>query len=256
MKKMIVFLILILLLVSCSKKEKVDEKFTEFTHQIDEDMQEIFGKKEAVKDSMPEVKEKKEVEKVEAEPVVAMTETATEAEAIPVEPEKEIVPEQPEIKPEPKKEPEKTSDLTTTELWDAYRSAKSELEAAQEQNQFEKIIESLFKTTRYAKELKRNDIAAWQLNNIGYYSIEEFKARTEYDTRMNRLNNMPAGDEKRKYYLETKEKINAEYQILQRALPYLQEAETIDKELEDEKRTKIIKNNILFITHISNSYVD
>ncbi len=146
--------------------------------------------------------------------------------------------------------------LTPAELWNAYNEAKSQLETAKEQNDIDGILASLHKTTQYSKELNRDDIAAWQLNNIGYYSIEEFKSRVNYDTRMNRLNQMPSGEEKKNYYIETKELINKEFPLLKNALPYLKEAEKIDEEMDNENRTNIIKNNIQFIEFVSKNYIE
>jgi hypothetical protein len=259
MKYARIFIIFLSLLFGCAQKEKADGKFTEFTKKIDEDMQDLFSKKEAMKDTLtvktdkkiatPERKET--AESVKTDDIKEVSEFTAK-----IEPETRIVPQQPEMKPEKIIEPVKKTGLSTSELWDAYRKTKAELENAQKSNQFDKIIELLKKTIQYAKELDRLDIAAWQMNNIGYYSIEEFKWRTSYDTRFNKLNQMQSGDEKMTYLLETKKKFASEYFLLKNALPYLQEAEMIDKNMNDEKRIKIINSNILFIQNIKNTYLD
>ena len=103
--------------------------------------------------------------------------------------------------------------LSKTELWVKYNEAKAKLEDAR--NLVEKI-DAYEEKALYAAKLQRDDIVAWQYNNIGYSYIL--------------------------MYQESPEK-----ELLIKAKKYLDKAKDIDKNLNDKRRTEKIDKNLNFI---------
>ena len=104
-------------------------------------------------------------------------------------------------------------ELSSVELWNSYNAAKAKMDDAKSLVEKVAVFEE---KALYAAKLKRDDIAAWQYNNIGYAYIEEFSS--------------------------TKDKT-----LLIKAKKYLDKAKKIDAGLDDERRTKIIAKNLAFI---------
>ena len=106
------------------------------------------------------------------------------------------------------------------------------------------------KAARLTEKLGRPDIQSWQLNNIGYYSIEEFKDRVDYDQRIDKINKISNHKEREKYYQELVNDCKQELSLLKINKKYLQEAKVIAKELKDNEKLGIIRNNLNFIDEI------
>jgi len=138
------------------------------------------------------------------------------------------------------------------ELWSDFRAAKASAEKAKEAGDIEEVTVSLLLAARYANELNRPGIAAWQLNNIGYYSIVEFKKRTDYDKRMAKLEFIRHRTEKIKYIKETKKIFKENIELLTNANNHLEDAYELDSNLNDANRTQKIYSNLKFIDWVRN----
>jgi len=135
-------------------------------------------------------------------------------------------------------------------LWDDYRMAKANAEAAFEKGNIDIMTSELLLAVKYTKELNRPEIAAWQLNNIGYNSIQEFRKRTDYDNRMSQLEKMKYGEEKSKYLEETKALIKDNMHLLRNGIIHLNSALELSNKLNDEDKTnreEKINRNLNFI---------
>ncbi len=135
-------------------------------------------------------------------------------------------------------------------LWSIYKSAKTSATKYISENNLDSIIIYLNIAADAAYELSREDIATWQLNNIGFYSITEFKKKTDYDRRMQKLATMQNLKEKGLYLEETKSIFSRNFKILSNAEEYLYKAQMLDSELEKSDRTEIIESNIQFINWV------
>lgn len=145
-----------------------------------------------------------------------------------------------------------TTGLSLEELWNRFYAARDSAQSAREQYRMEKVKLYLLEATEYALALERPDIAAWQLNNIGYYSIEEFKRRTEYDQRIATIESMRRGPEKIVYIKNTKRLFKANLPLLIEAEKQLEKAYDMDKDLDNNDRTQKIYSNLQFIDWIRN----
>ena len=141
---------------------------------------------------------------------------------------------------------------TKEELWERYNKTKKAINLAKSNKNYEKLIKLLKKESKTSEKLGRRDIQAWQLNNVGYYSIEEFKKKTGYDERMKQLASIKNYKKRKKYYKETAKILENYKKILDDSYPYLIKAKKIDDVFPDEKRKKIIANNLAFINDIKN----
>jgi hypothetical protein len=142
--------------------------------------------------------------------------------------------------------------LAITQLWAEFYAARDSAEAARERRDIIKVIAVLQIASSKALSLNRKDLAAWQLNNMGYYSIEEFKKRTDYTFRQNTIEKMRRGPEKLVYIKETKHIFQENLSLLTEATKFLEEAYEMDKDLNDDDRTQKIYSNLAFIDWVSN----
>jgi hypothetical protein len=139
-----------------------------------------------------------------------------------------------------------------SELWSTYKKAKDDVNKALDDNDIETVVANLAIAGRCTQQLGRLDISAWQYNNIGHYSITEFKRRTGYDQRLQKLATMAAGNAKIGYQQATKDLFFREYPLLDNSEKYLQRAQIIDDDLEPSRRTDAIQSNLDFIEWIKN----
>ncbi len=151
---------------------------------------------------------------------------------------------------EKKEKIKKISNESKAKLWDIYKTTKQKIKEAKMQERFNELIDLLKKEADISKKLGRTDIQAWQLNNIGYYSIEEFKKRIKYDETMAKIYATTNKKEKKKLYDTLKRRMKENFAILQNSYDYLLEAKKLSSENKDEKQKKIIANNISFINDI------
>ncbi len=158
---------------------------------------------------------------------------------------KQVVEKLPKIKPV-----EYSQVISEADLWSAYNQARDEITQYKENGDFDSLLKSLNKAASVAQKLNRPDIASWQYNNIGFYSINEFKKRTEYASRMKDLEIMPYGDEKVLYVQETRDKINSEIDLLKSARESLYDAMELNNQAPDKNREKIIDSNLQFVNSI------
>jgi len=143
-----------------------------------------------------------------------------------------------------------------SKLWKNYKLTKKKAKYFRSVNQLDSIIIYLTLAAEAAYELNRTDIAAWQLNNIGYYSIIEFKRRTNYDNAMEELKTITNLKQRGLYLAKTRDIIKDNFYILNKTEKYLQKAQLLDMELEDIKRKKIIESNLQFIEWVRNFISD
>ncbi len=137
-----------------------------------------------------------------------------------------------------------------SELWKQYKSAKALATKYVKMDNLDSVITYLNIAADAAYELRREDIATWQLNNIGYHSIVKFKKLTDYDKRMQQLATFSNLRKKGLYTAETKSVFRENYNILTRAEDFLYKAQLLDSEMEKSDRTKAIENNLKFISWI------
>jgi hypothetical protein len=149
----------------------------------------------------------------------------------------------------PESRPLETGEKTLTDAdhWAGYTSSKSALESARRANDIHGITSALLKAAHYAHELNRPDIEAWQYNNLGYYSIKEFKRLTDYKTRLSKIESMPPGKEKAATIENTRTLFRGQIGLLNEAANYLKKADEVDKTLEISDRTLKIKSNMDFV---------
>ncbi len=143
-----------------------------------------------------------------------------------------------------------------SELWKQYKYSKASATKFIAENNLDSIITYLDIAAVAACELSREDIATWQLNNIGHYSIIEFKRITGYDNRMQQLATIENLREKGLLISETKTIFNENFNILTRAEKYLFKAQLLDSEFEVSERTKAIEGNLIFIDWVGNYISD
>ena len=141
----------------------------------------------------------------------------------------------------------KTTKLTKEELWERYNKTKEAINIAKSQKKYKELVELLKKEAKTSEKLGRRDIQAWQLNNVGYYSIEEFKKKTGYDERMKELASIKNPKKRKEYYQETARILRKYIKILDNSHPYLIKAKKLDEVFPDKKRKKIIANNLSFV---------
>jgi len=225
MKNLIILPIFILLIMGCQKGNK------------------DYGEDNSIRDEKTE----KKVQNVDTVKIKDKTMTDIKS-----EPAKELknakqkpVEKLPKIKPT-----EFSSLMSKAELWDAYNSARAEVNWYKENWDFKGLVNALNRTAKIAQKLERPDIASWQFNNIGYYAIVEFKNRTDYTSRMKDIEVMPYGKEKVQYINETKENLRSEMDLLTNAMESLYDAIELDNQAPDMERQKIINSNINFINSI------
>jgi len=139
-----------------------------------------------------------------------------------------------------------------SELWKTYKNSKALATKFSTNNNLDSTVYYLNLAADAAYKLSREDIATWQLNNIGYYSINEFKRRTDYDIRMQKLATFTNLKLKALYVEETKKIFAENLHILETAELYLYKAQLLDSDLEPSDRTQVIESNLEFIDWIAN----
>jgi len=142
--------------------------------------------------------------------------------------------------------------IPVSQLWAEFYAARDSAEAARSRGDIATVTAALVKASRAAISLNRKDLAAWQLNNIGYYSIEEFKKRTDYTSRLSATENMRRGPQKDLYIKETKRIFRDNLYLLMDVTKYLEEAYEMDKDLDDDERTQKIYSNLTFVDWVRN----
>lgn len=141
---------------------------------------------------------------------------------------------------------------TVQQMWNDFYAAKDSADSALSRSDFLSVKAFLKQAAFHALEVSRDDIAAWQLNNIGYYSIEEFKQKANFNHRMQTIENMRRGPAKIVYIKETKQIFKKHLPILLDATSYLEEAYELDKDFNDNDRTQKIYSNLAFIDWVRN----
>ncbi len=161
--------------------------------------------------------------------------------------------------PPPKKQQEIISEtasskanISSADLWQKYQQYREESKTAFNNSEFQKAVQKLKQTAQYARQLNRDDLAAWQYNNIGYYSILEFKGETNYDYRMHQLRTIDREAKRRQFANETKELFREHLKLLTDAETYLEKAYELDKKYNNKSRTEKIYSNLQFIDWVKN----
>ena len=149
-----------------------------------------------------------------------------------------------------KKQPAVSEIKSISGLWRLYKSSKAKVNDALETNDLDTIITYLKIAGECAVELGRPDIASWQFNNIGHYSILEFQRLTGYEKRMRELATMNSRVDRTEFINDTKIIFSANIQLLLEADKYLVQAQIIDDELESSRRTETIERNRDFINWV------
>ena len=134
-----------------------------------------------------------------------------------------------------------------SELWDTYKKSKTEATSDYDSGDIQAMVKNFAASADAAIELSRDDLAAWQLNNVGHYSIEEFTQRTDYQERVRTLAIMKDQTQRDTYYNETKQVFKQKYHLLKSSEPYLNKARRLDRKYKRSDRTDAIKSNLSFI---------
>jgi hypothetical protein len=140
--------------------------------------------------------------------------------------------------------------LSTERLWKMYNESRAKTKAAEKKDDFEEMSKYSHESAVYANALERNDIEAWQYNNAAYYLIKAFKQKTNYQDEMNTLNNLELKVDILEFREEMKQKFRQEQRLLSKADGYLVKAKEVDDKLEVSDRTKMIANNMLFVSDV------
>jgi len=138
------------------------------------------------------------------------------------------------------------------ELWIQFRQIRDYIDTIKTQDRFTELIAALHEAAQIALQLNRQDIAAWQLNNIGYFSILEFKKRTDFDRRLKELDESRNKKNRQHLSREVKSIFFEHIELLEKASVYLEQAYDIDGELGKSDRTEKIYNNMKFIDWVIN----
>lgn len=147
--------------------------------------------------------------------------------------------------------PEPEEKITSiAELWHTYKSSKRIAEESLEKGDLSNTVKNLAIAGNCALKLGRPEIAAWQFNNIGHYSIEEFKKLTDCDNRLRTLAQMEIDSVKIKLLAETKNIFRKHIDLLLNSQKHLQRAQIIDDELAESWRTEVIESNVEFINWV------
>lgn len=141
---------------------------------------------------------------------------------------------------------------TKANLWRSYRAAKEAVKKAKIKKDFRNQVKYLLEAAKFASELERFDIEAWQYNNAGYVLIEEFKCSTNYYSEMNKLNNLIYKNEIKIVRKEIRSNMLYDNKLLIEAEGYLLKAKKIDSKLAESSRTITIASNINFIEDVRN----
>ncbi len=147
---------------------------------------------------------------------------------------------------------EEIETTATSQLWQKYRKFREESKKAFNNSEFQEAITNLKLAAKYAQQLGRDDLVAWQYNNIAYYSILEFKGVTNYDYRLHQLRSIDDPEKKEKYLEETKTVFQKNLKILTDAEEFLEKAYKIDENYKDQNRTDKIYSNLKFIDWVKN----
>jgi hypothetical protein len=219
MKKVLIIVAFAVAISSCAKKKE-------------EPLTELVEKREAKAEQSPvpvvenemKVQEEEAVEVKEEEPVEAIKEAEPAASAL--------------------------TNLSISDLWAEYKKARQNAYRLSEIGELSGVVEDLLVAGECAELLKRPDIASWQYNNAGKYTINIFRKTTEYDTRMNQINRMRAGDAKKQYVSESKKVMNDHLNIINQGMTHLEKAKRLDAIQNDKKRLEKIESNMQFISEV------
>ncbi len=215
-KKIFVVAVVIFIIFGCSKKNAIKKE--EIKNNINKTAEKIVESKEKIIKSVKDINKKAE----------KLIENKTD-----------IL----------KKGKEKAKE-NKSRLWEIYNETRKNIKEAKLQERYTDLIKLLKKQSEIAEKLGRKDIEAWQLNNIGYYSIEEFKKKINYDETMAKIYSVKDKKKRKKIYDEMIKKMKKNYKLLEKSYPYLKKAKIISEENDDKKQKKVIANNIAFINDI------
>ncbi len=149
----------------------------------------------------------------------------------------------------------KFDNLSTGELWAAYKKGRADAASQKKAGNLDKSIVSLLTAAKAAEKLDRPDLASWQYNNAGKQAIDAFRNETDYTKRMGKINTMKSGTEKIVYLKETRAALSGKMAILKDADKYLNKAEALNKKKRDKSRTRAIASNQAFIEKMK-SFLD
>lgn len=151
---------------------------------------------------------------------------------------------------------DKIDTLADSTLWKRYYQVRDQANRLMNSNSYNQAVEQLLKAAQYTEVLNKEGIAAWQYNNAGYCEILHFKKITNYQNRMNKINNRPNSFTGQDYIAETKIIFNNNLIHLERARKYLEKAYQLDEQFDKSERTEKIYNNLKFADWVCNYVKD
>lgn len=146
----------------------------------------------------------------------------------------------------------KIDSLADSTLWDNYYKVRDKSKQALQEKNYNQATNLLLKAARYTHSLNRDDITAWQYNNAGYCRIQLFIQKTDYNTRINKINNLPNEYAGKEYIQQTKDIFAQNLEIIKQARLYLEKAYELDQHYSASQRTQKIYNNLKFADWICN----
>lgn len=154
----------------------------------------------------------------------------------------------------------KQDDPQSKKTWADFRQAKAEAEDAKQGGNLETITAKLLVVADISTALDRPDIAAWQYNNIAYYSIDEFKKKTDYANLMAKIEGSMDKKEKSDLIESAKKTLKGNISLLEKAKEYLEKAKGLDDSVsadkKDESRTNAISNNLNYVEWVQKFIAD
>jgi len=142
--------------------------------------------------------------------------------------------------------------LSDSTLWENYYKVRDKSKQAMQENNYNQATNLLLRAAHYTQSLNRNDIAAWQYNNAGYCRIQLFIKKTDYNTRIDKINNLPNEYAGKEYIQQTKDIFAQNLEIIKQARLYLEKAYELDQHYSASQRTQKIYNNLKFADRICN----
>lgn len=155
-------------------------------------------------------------------------------------------------------------------IWADYYAAKNVRDLAANAQDTKEVTRQILKMNDLLEQLLQlplttaevaviNNNLAWQLNNVGFNIIAEFKLRTDYVANNRRLGEIVSRKDKLAFLATFKLACKKELPFLEEAESYLLAALTIDGKgpwVDTKARKKLIESNLNFIDWVRNFCAD
>jgi len=142
--------------------------------------------------------------------------------------------------------------LKQANSYNDYSKAKQQFLEVKYTNDFDIMMNALYRYAVCAENIKRFDVAAWQYNDLAYYYIQEFKDRSDYVDKVTQIFDCKTNKQKKILIIEVKSNFILYMDLLNMAKNYLIKAEILDSKYgHDKERDKDILSNWNFINYVN-----